>query len=235
MELTINTNAQITDKALNKELALINQAIKAGNTASWSIAKSFHAIVLDELFTADFDSLGNFAKVIGVSKSVISRDVNAYVIGSKLSIMHWTLSAVIELLPLCSKGAIDFEGLSKVAEHLQQEGTPSRNKVRAYVRELLQAQAEPETETEGETETETDGEVVESEEVEALKAEIERLQKENKILSHNAAVYKAQHDSLLEVINKARTVSIDKSEVVLTLDDVHALVQEAVEGYEVEE
>lgn len=235
MELTINDcPLTITNKALRNEITLINQAIKAGNTASWTIAKSFHSIVLDELFITDFDSLGNFSKAIGVSKSVISRDVNAYVIGSKLSIMHWTLSAVIELLPLCSKGVIDFDGLSKVADYLQQDGIPSRNKVRAYVKELLQAQADPESEGEGEA-----GEVEETadnvDEIEALKSEIEALKKENKMLSHNAELYKAKHDSLLEMVNKARTVSIGKSEVVLTLADVHALIQEAVEGYEVEE
>lgn len=241
MITTFNNNA-LTDKALKVELSTIRKAIETGNTASWSIAKSFHSIVVGELFSADFESLGNFAKAIGVSKSVISRDVNAYAIASKLSLTHWTLSSVIELLPLCSNESIGIEELHKVAEELQKEGAPSRNKVREYVRQLLKEltpaqEAEAEAEDEAEV-VDTQARVDELEalraEVKALKAEVAKLTTELEGAKHEAKVQEDKHNSLRDLINEARTITIGKQEIQLALDDVKQIVTEYLEGSEVE-
>lgn len=247
MEITItNMNTEITDKALNKELTNIKRAVEAGNKASWTVASAFHNIVVGELFTTDFGSLGNLAQAIGVSKSVISRNVNGYAIASKLSLMHWTLASVIELLPICSKYPI--EELNKICQHLQAEGVPSRNKVRDYVKQLLTqdtAPAEEDTEP-----TEEDTEVVDTQsrvdELEALRAEVERLrgvcaklrQENDKahdiIIKEREQFKEKKNDAVSQAYDECHTFKVAGEWVILPEDIIVNAIAEYMEGVELD-
>ena len=219
MEIVINNTNAITDRALNKELTIIKRAVEAGNKASWTVAEAFHHIVIDELFTTDFGSIGNLAQAIGVSKSVISRNVNGYVIGSKLSLMHWTLASVIELLPICNKYPI--EELNKMCQELQADGVPSRNKVRDYVKALLTQNTAPSEDTEP---TEEGTEVVDTQsrvdELEELRAEVERLKMEN--------------SKLTTAMQALTTFKIGKSEIILGAKDIAQIVEDYLQEVELD-
>ena len=262
MEIMNTINTQITNKALNKELSTIQKAIIEGNKSSWTIAGSFHHIVIDELFETDFGSIGNLAKALNISKSVISRNVNAYVIGSKLDLFHWTVASVTELLPICSKYPI--EELNGICQKLQSDGIPSRYKVREYVKRLLTQDTDPAEETEttkDNTETVKDNtEVVDTQsrvdELEALRAEVERLkgvcaklrQENDKAsdiivnINKERAQLKTQLDEVntvyqqnLEVAMRVLTTfKIGKSEIILGAKDIAQIVEEYLEGSELE-
>lgn len=248
MEIIItNMNTEITDKALNKELINIKRAVEAGNKASWTVASAFHNIVVGELFTTDFGSLGNLAQAIGVSKSVISRNVNGYAIASKLSLMHWTLASVIELLPICSKYPI--EELNKICQYLQADGVPSRNKVRDYVKQLLAQDTAPAEDTDS---TEEGTEVVDTQsrvdELEALRAEVERLrgvcaklrQENDKAsdiivkIGKERAQLKTQVEGLRADVVKASTFKVGKELITLNDTDIAQIVEEYLQEVELD-
>lgn len=246
MEITLtNMNTEITNKALNKELTNIKRAVEAGNKASWTVAQAFHHIVIDELFATDFGSLGNLAQAIGISKSVISRNVNGYVIGSKLSLMHWTLASVIELLPICSKYPI--EELNKMCQELQAEGVPSRNKVRDYVKALLTQDTAPAEDTEP---TEEGTEIIGTQdvdeleelraEVKALQAKVKELETENaKMIENYTAREEAHGVELATAIeyttNNLTTFSIKNKLIRLADTDIAQIVEEYLQEAELDE
>ena len=247
MEIVINNTNAITDKALNKELNTIKRAVEAGNKASWTVAEAFHHIVIDELFTTDFGSIGNLAQAIGVSKSVISRNVNGYAIASKLSLMHWTLASVIELLPICSKYPI--EELNKICQHLQADGVPSRNKVRDYVKQLFAQDTALAEDTEP---TEEGTEVVDTQsrvdELEALRAEVERLrgvcaklrQENDKAsdiivkIGKERAQLKTQIEGIRADVVKASTFKIGNELITLNDTDIAQIVEDYLQEVELD-
>ena len=68
----VNTNA-LSNKELAKELTSISKSLNGIAGSEWNIATSVHKIMGKELYKDDFETDKEFANVIGVSESSLSR------------------------------------------------------------------------------------------------------------------------------------------------------------------
>ena len=68
LELTTINTTELTNKKLGTQLNNIKKAVDTGNNQQWKIADAIATIVDDELFVDDFETEGNLAKVLGMSR-----------------------------------------------------------------------------------------------------------------------------------------------------------------------
>ena len=115
--MTLNT-AELSNKKLVTQFTRINKAIETGNKSKWTIADSIKTIVVDELYTEDFETEKKLADAFGMSRSNLNKMKNASIYHDEIvELADWTVTKVMELLVI-PKDAVeqflaDYEVTSK--------------------------------------------------------------------------------------------------------------------------
>ena len=108
LELTINTT-ELTNKKLGTQLNTIKKAVDTGNNQQWKIADAIATIVDDELFVDDFETEGNLAKVLGMSRPNLNKMKKASHYHKEVEELNaFTLTKVMELLVIPQEKIVDF-------------------------------------------------------------------------------------------------------------------------------
>ena len=96
--MTLNT-AELSNKKLVTQFTRINKAIETGNKSKWTIADSIKTIVVDELYTEDFETEKKLADAFGMSRSNLNKMKNASIYHDEIvELADWTVSKVMEVL-----------------------------------------------------------------------------------------------------------------------------------------
>jgi hypothetical protein len=109
LELTTINTTKLTNKKLGTQLNTIKKAVDTGNNQQWKIADAIATIVDDELFVDDFETEGNLAKVLGMSRPNLNKMKKASHYHKKVEELNaFTLSKVMELLVIPQEEIVDF-------------------------------------------------------------------------------------------------------------------------------
>ena len=96
--MTLNT-AELSNKKLVTQFTRINKAIETGNKSKWTIADSIKTIVVDELYTEDFETEKKLADAFGMSRSNLNKMKNASIYHDEIvELADWTVSKIMEIL-----------------------------------------------------------------------------------------------------------------------------------------
>lgn len=109
LELTTINTTELTNKKLGTQLNAIKKAVDTGNNQQWKIADAIATIVDDELFVDDFETEGNLAKVLGMSRPNLNKMKKASHYHKEVEELNaFTLTKVMELLVIPQKEIVDF-------------------------------------------------------------------------------------------------------------------------------
>ena len=109
LELTTINTTELTNKKLGTQLNTIKKAVVTGNDQQWKIADAIATIVDDELFIDDFETEGNLAKVLGMSRPNLNKMKKASHYHKEVEELNsFTLTKVMELLVIPLDKIIDF-------------------------------------------------------------------------------------------------------------------------------
>ena len=109
LELTTINTTEITNKKLGTQLNNIKKAVDTGNNQQWKIANAIATIVDDELFIDDFETEGNLAKVLGMSRPNLNKMKKASHYHREVEELNaFTLTKVMELLVIPQDEIVDF-------------------------------------------------------------------------------------------------------------------------------
>ena len=109
LELTTINTMELTNKKLGTQLNNIKKAVDTGNNQQWKIADAIATIVDDELFVDDFETEGNLAKVLGMSRPNLNKMKKASHYHKEVEELNaFTLTKVMELLVIPQDKIIDF-------------------------------------------------------------------------------------------------------------------------------
>ena len=109
LELTTINTTELTNKKLGTQLNNIKKAVNTGNNQQWKIANAIATIVDDELFIDDFETEGNLAKVLGMSRSNLNKMKNASHYHREVEELNaFALTKVMELLVIPQEEIVDF-------------------------------------------------------------------------------------------------------------------------------
>ena len=109
LELTTINTTELTNKKLGTQLNAIKKAVDTGNNQQWKIADAIATIVDDELFIDDFETEGNLAKVLGMSRPNLNKMKKASHYHKEVEELNsFTLTKVMELLVIPRDKIIDF-------------------------------------------------------------------------------------------------------------------------------
>ena len=109
LELTTINTTELTNKKLGTQLNNIKKAVDTGNNQQWKIADAIATIVDDDLFIDDFETEGNLAKVLGMSRPNLNKMKKASHYHKEVEELHsFTLTKVMELLVIPQDKIIDF-------------------------------------------------------------------------------------------------------------------------------
>ena len=109
LELTTINTTELTNKKLSTQLNAIKKAVHTGNNQQWKIADAIATIVDDELFIDDFETEGNLAKVLGMSRPNLNKMKNASHYHKEVEELNaFTLTKVMELLVIPQEEIVDF-------------------------------------------------------------------------------------------------------------------------------
>ena len=109
LELTTINTTELTNKKLATQLNAIKNAVDTGNNQQWKIADAIATIVDDELFVDDFETEGNLAKVIGMSRPNLNKMKKASHYHKEVEELNaFTLTKVMELLVIPQEEIVDF-------------------------------------------------------------------------------------------------------------------------------
>ena len=96
--MTLNTT-ELSNKKLVTQFTRINKAIETGNKSKWTIADSIKTIIVDELYTEDFETEKKLADVFGMSRSNLNKMKNASIYHDEIvELADWTVSKIMEIL-----------------------------------------------------------------------------------------------------------------------------------------
>ena len=96
--MTLNT-AELSNKKLVTQFTRINKAIETGNKSKWTIADSIKTIVVDELYTEDFETEKKLADAFGMSRSNLNKMKNASIYHDEIvELADWTVTKIMEIL-----------------------------------------------------------------------------------------------------------------------------------------
>ena len=115
--MTLNTT-ELSNKKLVTQFTRINKAIETGNKSKWTIADSIKTIVVDELYTEDFETEKKLADAFGMSRSNLNKMKNASIYHDEIvELADWTVTKIMEILVI-PKDAVeqfltDYEVTSK--------------------------------------------------------------------------------------------------------------------------
>ena len=109
LELTTINTTELTNKKLGTQLNNIKKAVDTGNNQQWKIADAIATIVDDELFVDDFETEGNLAKVLGMSRPNLNKMKKASHYHKEVEELNaFTLTKVMELLVIPQAEIVDF-------------------------------------------------------------------------------------------------------------------------------
>ena len=109
LELTTINTTELTNKRLGTQLNNIKKAVDTGNNQQWKIADAIATIVDDELFVDDFETEGNLAKVLGMSRPNLNKMKKASHYHNEVAELNaFTLTKVMELLVIPQDEIVDF-------------------------------------------------------------------------------------------------------------------------------
>ena len=109
LELTTINTTELTNKKLGTQLNNIKKAVDTGNNQQWKIADAIATIVDDELFVDDFETEGNLAKVLGMSRPNFNKMKKASHYHKEVAELNaFTLTKVMELLVIPQEEIVDF-------------------------------------------------------------------------------------------------------------------------------
>ena len=109
LELTTINTTELTNKKLGTQLNAIKKAVDNGNNQQWKIADAIATIVDDELFIDDFETEGNLAKVLGMSRPNLNKMKKASHYHREVEELNaFTLTKVMELLVIPKEKIVDF-------------------------------------------------------------------------------------------------------------------------------
>ena len=109
LELTTINTTELTNKKLGTQLNTIKKAVDTGNNQQWKIADAIATIVDDELFVDDFETEGNLAEVLGMSRPNLNKMKNASHYHKEVAELNaFTLTKVMELLVIPQDEVVDF-------------------------------------------------------------------------------------------------------------------------------
>ena len=109
LELTTINTTELTNKKLGTQLNTIKKAVDTGNNQQWKIADAIATIVDDELFIDDFETEGNLAKVLGMSRPNLNKMKKAAHYHKEVEELNaFTLTKVMELLVIPKEEIVDF-------------------------------------------------------------------------------------------------------------------------------
>ena len=109
LELTTINTTELTNKNLGTQLNNIKKAVDTGNNQQWKIADAIATIVDDELFVDDFETEGNLAKVLEMSRPNLNKMKKASHYHKEVSELNaFTLTKVMELLVIPQDEIVDF-------------------------------------------------------------------------------------------------------------------------------
>ena len=109
LELTTINTTELTNKKLGTQLNAIKKAVENGNNQQWKIADAIATIVDDELFIDDFETEGNLAKVLGMSRPNLNKMKKASHYHKEVEELNaFTLTKVMELLVIPQEKIVDF-------------------------------------------------------------------------------------------------------------------------------
>ena len=109
LELTTINTTELTNKKLGTQLNAIKKAFDTGNNQQWKIADAIATIVDDKLFVDDFETEGNLAKVLGMSRPNLNKMKKASHYHKEVEELNaFTLTKVMELLVIPKEGIVDF-------------------------------------------------------------------------------------------------------------------------------
>ena len=109
LELTTINTTELTNKKLGTQLNAIKKAVDTGNNQQWKIADAIATIVDDELFVDDFETEGNLAKVLGMSRPNLNKMKKASHYHKEIEELNaFTLTKVMELLVIPQDEIVDF-------------------------------------------------------------------------------------------------------------------------------
>ena len=98
-ELMALNTAELSNKKLVTQFTRINKAIETGNKSKWTIADSIKTIVVDELYTEDFETEKKLADAFCMSRSNLNKMKNASIYHDEIvELANWTVTKVMELL-----------------------------------------------------------------------------------------------------------------------------------------
>ena len=111
--MTLNT-AELSNKKLVTQFTRINKAIETGNKSKWTIADSIKTIVVDELYTEDFETEKKLADAFGMSRSNLNKMKNASIYHDEIvELADWTVTKIMEILVIpkdaIEKFLVDYE------------------------------------------------------------------------------------------------------------------------------
>ena len=109
LELTTINTTELTNKKLGTQLNTIKKAVDTGNNQQWKIADAIATIVDDELFVDDFETEGNLAEVLGMSRPNLNKMKKASHYHKEVAELNaFTLTKVMELLVIPQDEIVDF-------------------------------------------------------------------------------------------------------------------------------
>ena len=109
LELTTINTTELTNKKLGTQLNTIKKAVDTGNNQQWKIADAIATIVDDELFVDDFETEGNLAKVLGMSRPNLNKMKKASHYHKEVEELNaFTLTKVMELLVIPKEEIVNF-------------------------------------------------------------------------------------------------------------------------------
>ena len=109
LELTTINTTELTNKKLGTQLNNIKKAVDTGNNQQWKIADAIATIVDDELFIDDFETEGNLAKVLGMSRPNLNKMKKASHYHKEVAELNaFTLTKVMELLIIPKEKIVEF-------------------------------------------------------------------------------------------------------------------------------
>ena len=171
--MTLNTT-ELSNKKLVTQFTRINKAIETGNKSKWTIADSIKTIVVDELYTEDFETEKKLADAFGMSRSNLNKMKNASIYHDEIvELADWTVSKIMEIL------VIPKDAVEQFLVDYEVKSTDSVKKIR----EAVLAWKE-------DTSVVAESEVVDNEESEVEENESSTSNNsESKIIDHNDEKY----------------------------------------------
>ena len=190
--MTLNTT-ELSNKKLVTQFTIINKAIETGNKSKWTIADSIKTIIVDELYTEDFETEKKLADAFGMSRSNLNKMKNASIYHDEIvDLADWTVTKIMEIL------VIPKDAIEQFLVDYEVKATDSVKTIREAVlawKEDTSVVAESEVVDNEESEVEDTSVVAESEVVDNEESEVEENESstsnnsESKMIDHNDEKY----------------------------------------------